>query len=582
MAFGESIHDVVRDAPLGQLVRFFTNNRLFKYPEERPNFKFPEPWIRMMSDAGLNSIPRPEPATSSDISNSNREQESVVEEHDVSNAAELDLESKEFAEDKSTRLTPKTTKDGTILVDWYDEEDTANPHNWSNLRRALLALIICLYTFVVYLSSAIYTSSTQGVMEKFGVSNLKATLGLAMYVLGYGVGPLLFSPLGEIPRIGRSPVYIITMGLFVVLSIPTALVDNFPGLVVLRFLQGFFGSPCLASGGASMSDMYSMVHLPFAMIAWVAAMSCGPSLGPLLSGFAVPAKNWRWSLYESIWASAPVLIALFIFMPETSGPNILLRRAQRLRKLTGSQKLMSQSEIDQSHMTVSGITIDALIKPLEITLKDPAVMFVQVYSAIVYGIYYSYFEVFPLVYPVFYDMNLGQVGLVFLCIVIGCIVAILAYGSLLYFVVTPRIKKVGMGPQENVLLPGLPSSFGPTIGLFLFAWTARTSIHWIVPTVGVSIYAGSVFIVLQCMFLYIPLSYPQYAASLFAANDFFRSALASGSILFAHPLYQNLGFAKGTSLLGGLSVIGIIGMWLLFFYGGKLRALSKFATYAED
>lgn len=113
------------------------------------------------------------------------------------------------------------------------------------------------------------------------------------------------------------------------------------------------------------------------------------SLGPLLSGFAVSAKNWRWSLYESIWVSAPVLIAFFIFMPETSGPNILLRRAQRLRKLTGSQKLMSQSEIDQRQMTVSGIAIDALIKPLEITLKDPAVMFVQVYSAIVYGIYYS-------------------------------------------------------------------------------------------------------------------------------------------------------------------------------------------------
>lgn len=76
-------------------------------------------------------------------------------------------------------------------------------------------------------------------------------------------------------------------------------------------------------------------------------------------------------------------------MPETSTPNILLRRAQRLRKLTGNQKLMSQSEIDQAHLTVSGIAIDALIKPLEITIKDPAVLFVQVYSAIVYGIYYS-------------------------------------------------------------------------------------------------------------------------------------------------------------------------------------------------
>lgn len=94
-------------------------------------------------------------------------------------------------------------------------------------------------------------------------------------------------------------------------------------------------------------------------------------------------------MYESIWVSVPVLIALFVCMPETSGPNILLRRAQRLRKFTGSQKLMSQSEIDQAHLTVSSIAMDALIKPLEITLKDPAVLFVQVYAAIVYAIYYS-------------------------------------------------------------------------------------------------------------------------------------------------------------------------------------------------
>jgi DHA1 family multidrug resistance protein-like MFS transporter len=123
--------------------------------------------------------------------------------------------------------------------------------------------------------------------------------------------------------------------------------------------------------------------------------------------------------------------------------------------------------------------------------------------------------------------------------------------------------------------------FGPTIGLFLFAWTARASIHWIVPTIGITIYGATVFIVMQCIFVYIPLSYPKYAASLFAANDFFRSALACGSVLFAHPLFGNLGVAKGTSLLGGLSVIGIIGIWLLYFNGAKLRSLSKFAISEE-
>lgn len=81
---------------------------------------------------------------------------------------------------------------------------------------------------------------------------------------------------------------------------------------------------------------------------------------------------------------------------------------------------------------------------------------------------------------------------------------------------------------------------------------------------------------------YVPISYPKYAASLFAGNDFFRSALACGSILFAGPLYENLGVARGTSLLGGLSTIGIIGIFLLYIFGARLRAMSKFAESSAE
>lgn len=115
---------------------------------------------------------------------------------------------------------------------------------------------------------------------------------------------------------------------------------------------------------------------------------CIAALGPLLSGFSVPAISWRWSLFESLWASAPVFLVMFVFLPETSSPNILLRRARRLRKLTGDERLVSQSEIDQKHLKPSSMMLDALIKPMEITIKDPAVLFVQVYTAIIYGIYY--------------------------------------------------------------------------------------------------------------------------------------------------------------------------------------------------
>ena len=48
-----------------------------------------------------------------------------------------------------------------------------------------------------------------------------------------------------------------------------------------------------------------------------------------------------------------------------------------------------QSEINQRNMRFSHVAVDALVKPLEIAIKDPAVLFVQIYTAIIYGIYHS-------------------------------------------------------------------------------------------------------------------------------------------------------------------------------------------------
>jgi len=79
--------------------------------------------------------------------------------------------------------------------------------------------------------------------------------------------------------------------------------------------------------------------------------------------------------------------------------------------------------------------------------------------------------------------------------------------------------------------------------------------------------------------VYVPMTYPQYAASLFAANDFFRSLTAFGCILFATPLYTNLGIAKGISVLAGISTLGILGIFYLFFTGAKMRSKSKFAAH---
>lgn len=160
----------------------------------------------------------------------------------------------------------------TSLVDWNGPDDASNPLNWPLSQKVMITFIVAIYTFAVYVGSSIYTSSQGAVIEVFGVSHVESSLGLALYVLGYGIGCLLFSPLSEVPAIGRNPPYAISGFLFVILCIPTALVDNFAGLMVLRFLLGFMASPALATAGASLTDIWDGPQVPFAIALW--AMVC--------------------------------------------------------------------------------------------------------------------------------------------------------------------------------------------------------------------------------------------------------------------------------------------------------------------
>jgi len=196
---------LIRDAPLGQLVRWLTGNRVFQYPEEKSDFKLPDAWLRLLNDDVSTTALERDDTTTPATGTHSPSSASSDEENQIQ-TAELDLrlEKTKTREDtvpntqerleadeihnlnktKSIPIIPRKTKDGSILVEWYYTDDVDNPQNWSNLRRAMITIVICIYTFVVYLSSAIYTTSEVGVMERFGVNETQAALGLALFVLG--------------------------------------------------------------------------------------------------------------------------------------------------------------------------------------------------------------------------------------------------------------------------------------------------------------------------------------------------------------------------------------------------------------
>jgi MFS family permease len=47
---------------------------------------------------------------------------------------------------------------------------------------------LCFLTFAVYVGSSIYTAGIPDLVEDFHVSQVVATIGLTVFVLGYGLG----------------------------------------------------------------------------------------------------------------------------------------------------------------------------------------------------------------------------------------------------------------------------------------------------------------------------------------------------------------------------------------------------------
>lgn len=157
---------------------------------------------------------------------------------------------------------------------------------------------------------------------------------------------MIWAPLSELPAVGRSPVYVFTLTVFVFFQFAIIYAKNFGMLLAFRFLTGFFGSPVLATGAASMADIWDVRTGDYMIAIWGCFAISAPVLGPLVGGFAFSAKGWTWTIWELLWISGFTLVVLFILLPETFAPNILSRRARRIRRLTNDQRYASEAEIE--------------------------------------------------------------------------------------------------------------------------------------------------------------------------------------------------------------------------------------------
>ena len=318
---------------------------------------------------------------------------------------------------------------------------------------------------------------------------------------------MVWSPLSEEPQIGRMPIYILTLAMFVVLQVPTALATNYGMLMAFRFLTGFVGSPILATGGATIADMYAPKKRAYGMTLWGVFATCAPSLGPLLGGFSAHFEGWRWTIWELMWLSSATLVVLFFFFPETSASNILYRRARRLRKATGNHSIMSAPEIAAGTMSRRDRAVEILVRPFALNFQEPIVFALNVYIGLIYALLYIWFESFPVVFIGIYHWREQMLGLSFLGLFVGAFVVMPPFFAYLYYVQEPKYNANGELKPEERMPAAIVGAFIVPISLFWFGWTSRASVHWIVPIIGSSLFSiAALLLFVSCNFTLLTLS----------------------------------------------------------------------------
>jgi MFS family permease len=79
-------------------------------------------------------------------------------------------------------------------------------------------------------------------------------LPTAVFLIGYVLGPLVFSPLSE--TIGRKPVLVWSFSIFVLATLGCAFAPNWPALLVFRSICGLMGAAPQTVIGGVYADLF--------------------------------------------------------------------------------------------------------------------------------------------------------------------------------------------------------------------------------------------------------------------------------------------------------------------------------------
>lgn len=273
-------------------------------------------------------------------------------------------------------------------------------------------------------------------------------------------------------------------------------------------------------------------------------------------------------------------------IPETYAPVLLRKRAAKLSKKTG-KVFRSAPEIARGPPPTLAQSLKiALSRPWILLFREPIVLLLSIYMAIIYGTLYMMFAAFPIVFQQQRGWSEGIGGLAFIGVAVGMFMAVCftIWDNDRYKKVEHAAKARGArgAPPEARLPPSVLGSILLPVGLFIFAWTNYPRIHWIVCIIFTAPFGFGMVLVFLSIMNYLIDAYTIYAASTLAANSVLRSLFGTIFPLFTSYMYSDLGIHWASSIPAFLALACVPFPFLFYKYGASIRMKCKYSREADE
>lgn len=507
--------------------------------------------------------------------------------NDAKSGEERDSESPEkFIDDEDDEedgidLYSPDTRDktlGTLEAEYPDFRvqlhETEKPINWNVPKKLTHTLAYGFTTLTAQFGASALSASAPSIQANYHVGREVTTLIFSIYVIGQAVGPIIFAPLSEVA--GRKIGVFIPCFISGVILCSAANTSNVWALLVYRFIAGAFSAAPIVSSGGALGDLWKAESRAAALALYAVAIglgsTCSTIFGALLD--TTGSFGWRWTFWLCGLLQMSMSAVNFIFLTESFAPVLERRKAKKLRLETDVWAL--HADLDAWRLTVDEFLRVHCMRPI-LMFITPILFVLVLYASFTYGLMFIAITSVGELFQEYHHFSpvvsyLPLLGF-FFGFSSGCVINVLFS---FHYINYPKHHNGEKPPPEERLWAMMCAGWLLPAGLFIYGWTMRGDIHWIVPTLGLFLMGAGVCVVFQGSLVYIVDCYTKFAASGIAANTFVRSLFGGVFPLFALQMYDTLKPGWATSILGFVAVLLWPFCFIFYVHGHRLREINPY------